>query len=214
MISLALSTSFGKLSCAVFSGEETLFSVAGQSLYGADVAGMLRSAVAEAGIQLPEVDRFLLDLGPGGTSSVRTGVAFTNALSYSLDIPVYPVTSAEAMCHQVLRDDSPDGAVIGLANSLGDSFYFGTYTDDKFEVKLGTIKDLQDIAEERRSLTFCGDANVIKQLREQAENFTIPVRVSTVSSVDPVMMLSLIEARDVQPVKFPQLPIPMAETLG
>lgn len=55
------------------------------------------SVLFSSGFQLPlkDISQIIVDVGPGGTSRVRTGVAFANSLAYSLGIPVCPVPSLE-----------------------------------------------------------------------------------------------------------------------
>lgn len=214
MISLALSTSFGKFSCAVYADGEKVASKPGQSLYGADVAATINGLLAGAGRTLADIDRFLLDVGPGGTSSVRTGVAFVNALSYGLDVPVYAVTSAEIICREVAGEAAATDRVVALANSLGETFYYGTAAPDQFEVKLGTAADLQTLTEGHTGLVLCGDPKVAAMITKQADAFNVPVRIATVSTVNLDVLHSLVEAGEVKAVKFPELPIPVAETLG
>ena len=62
-----------------------------------------------AEIQKPinDLKEIFVDVGPGGTSSIRTGVSIANALSYALNIPSYPVASCE-LIHSFVSEKEPN----------------------------------------------------------------------------------------------------------
>ncbi|MEZ4983996.1 MAG: hypothetical protein R2795_02980 [Saprospiraceae bacterium] len=62
-----------------------------------DVAQLTRIALDASGLPASAIRRIIVNQGPGGTSSIRTGVAFANSLGYSLKVPVFPVNAFELM---------------------------------------------------------------------------------------------------------------------
>lgn len=48
-----------------------------------------------------DISAVALNVGPGALSYVRTGVAFVNALAFSLNIPIYPFNYFEIIAHEV-----------------------------------------------------------------------------------------------------------------
>lgn len=68
-----------------------------------DVALMTKEGLKTVGITLQDLKKIIVNVGPGGTSSVRTGVAFANSLSYSLKIPVCPVNFFELIGIEVWK---------------------------------------------------------------------------------------------------------------
>lgn len=50
-----------------------------------------------------DIGAIAVNIGPGGLSSVRSGVAFANALGFGLTIPVFPFTSFDLMGFEAWR---------------------------------------------------------------------------------------------------------------
>ncbi|MDR2414720.1 MAG: hypothetical protein LBD64_07015 [Odoribacteraceae bacterium] len=96
MLTLGISTSSGQF--AVVIGEK------GKVLFNSSVvdfpappglAERLAGGLEATGRETREIGNILVDTGPGGTSRVRTGISFANALAYALGVTVCPVTSIE-----------------------------------------------------------------------------------------------------------------------
>lgn len=62
-----------------------------------DVGILTEHALHTAGIAAQALTGIVINQGPGGTSSIRAGVAFANSLGYSLRIPVFAVNAFELM---------------------------------------------------------------------------------------------------------------------
>jgi len=62
-----------------------------------DVATIVHAAFQAAGQKPGALTKIAINRGPGGTSSIRTGVAFANSLAYSLRIPVVGFNTFELL---------------------------------------------------------------------------------------------------------------------
>lgn len=62
-----------------------------------DVGILTEHALRTTGTSAQALTSIVINQGPGGTSSIRAGVAFANSLGYSLRIPVYAVNAFELM---------------------------------------------------------------------------------------------------------------------
>lgn len=62
-----------------------------------DVPELVRKALDATGRQARDLSAIFVNQGPGGTSSVRSGISFANSLAYSLKIPVAAVNAFELM---------------------------------------------------------------------------------------------------------------------
>jgi N6-L-threonylcarbamoyladenine synthase len=56
-----------------------------------DICGVYEAALAQAGVELPEIGGVAVTQGPGLVGSLLVGVAFGKALAWSTGIPVVPV---------------------------------------------------------------------------------------------------------------------------
>ena len=62
-----------------------------------DVPALVKYALETTGRKAAELERIAINIGPGGTSAIRAGVAFANSLAYSLKIAVIGVNTFELL---------------------------------------------------------------------------------------------------------------------
>ncbi len=62
-----------------------------------DVPALVKYALEATGRKAADLERIAINIGPGGTSAIRAGVAFANSLAYSLRIPVIGVNTFELL---------------------------------------------------------------------------------------------------------------------
>ena len=61
--------------------------------------GMIKAALAEAGLCFKDLDAIAVTTGPGTFTGVRIGLAMARGLALALDIPAVGITSLEAVAH-------------------------------------------------------------------------------------------------------------------
>ena len=104
-----------------------------------DIGFFVTKALAATQAKIQDIKHIILDIGPGGTSVIRTGVAFGNSLAYSLKIPTYPVSTLEILGMQVYAQQQIP--VICTANSLKGQAYVGLFDKDKLvSLKYGLLE--------------------------------------------------------------------------
>ncbi len=88
-----------------------------------------------------EIKRIIVNNGPGGTSSVRTGVAFANSLAFSLNIPVCPVSSLElAGIYAWEKNQIP---VISTVKSIKQNAFISCFQSyNQHSISYGKVKDI------------------------------------------------------------------------
>ncbi len=64
----------------------------------------IEALLAEAQIDLQDIDLLAVDVGPGSFTGVRIGISLAQGLSTGLDIPIAPVSSLQALAMQSLAD--------------------------------------------------------------------------------------------------------------
>jgi tRNA threonylcarbamoyladenosine biosynthesis protein TsaB len=113
VIVLALDTALNATSVAILDGERLLARRSEPMERGHQerVAGIVRDAMAEAGIAFDRLDRIGVTVGPGSFTGLRVGLAFAKGLALALDIPCLGVGTLEALAASV---DTPGlvGAVV------------------------------------------------------------------------------------------------------
>lgn len=71
-----------------------------------DTSQIFDALPAEIVVDLKQVANIYIDIGPGGTSSVRTGVAIANTLAYVNNAVLHPIPSSKIMIEQALAGTS------------------------------------------------------------------------------------------------------------
>lgn len=75
-----------------------------------EITPMLVEVVREAGVQLGQVSRLAVDIGPGRFTGLRVGLATARALALAVERPVVGISSLELLSAAV--EDRPVAAVI------------------------------------------------------------------------------------------------------
>lgn len=91
----------------------------------AGIAALAASVVREACRRFAEIERLAVDVGPGNLGSVRTGVAYVNALGFSLRRPIVGLDSLSLLAAQAACPD--DELVLCLRNGGSGNVYAGVF---------------------------------------------------------------------------------------
>ena len=128
-ISLSIESSALPYGIVLSSGGEVLFdTVQYPDLHALkDVPALVKYALDTAGYKAADLECIAINIGPGGTSAIRAGVAFANSLAYSLQIPVIGVNTFELL-------GAPASAQYGCPTlvtikSVRGNAYVGWYAD-------------------------------------------------------------------------------------
>ncbi len=94
-----------------------------------DLPIIVNYAFRQIDITPADLTLIAVNVGPGGLSSIRSGVSFANALSFSLKIPVAPFSSFEMMGHELTAET--DLPVLGTTRGAGKNVYACLFTADQ-----------------------------------------------------------------------------------
>ncbi len=99
MISLAITTSTATVGVAV--GDENRLLGSEQQVterrHAEELAPMIQRVLDTASIAMSDIDRLVVDIGPGRFTGLRVGLATVRTLALALDKQVVPVTSLETL---------------------------------------------------------------------------------------------------------------------
>lgn len=142
MITLAISTSSGQFALAFGKNDKIIFNSESLNLTdNKDIGLLFKEGLKNTGKSIDDIEKIIVDKGPGGTSGVRTGVAFVNSLSYSLGIPVYPVSSLELAGITVWEKHKIP--VISTVKSIKNNAFIGCFERyNKFSIFYGKISEI------------------------------------------------------------------------
>lgn len=88
---------------------------------GMELATQLELGLAASGNRMSDIEEIIVDVGPGGLTSTRSGIAFANGLSFALKTPIVEVNSLELMVLQAGLE-AHDNVVSARRSNDGKSF--------------------------------------------------------------------------------------------
>ena len=153
MLTLGISTSSGQFALVLGKDGKLIYNSKGFDINN-ELDDMLLSALKSCEKEAKDIDGIIVDIGPGGTSRVRTGVAFANSLSYSSGIPVYPVSSMELA--GVDAGNKFNLPVLATVKSIKGNAYIGLYNNGQVAIKYGPIEEIPLMTEDLNEFVVVG----------------------------------------------------------
>jgi Inactive homolog of metal-dependent proteases, putative molecular chaperone len=144
MLTLGISTSSGQFALVLGEDGKTIYNSKEFEINN-ELDDMLQNALSSCGKEVKDINSIIVDIGPGGTSRVRTGVAFANSLSFASGIPVYPVSSMELA--GVDAGSKYNVPVIATVKSIKGNAYIGLYNKGQVTIKYGPIEEIPMLIE-------------------------------------------------------------------
>jgi tRNA A37 threonylcarbamoyladenosine modification protein TsaB len=142
MLTLGISTSSGQFAIVLGDDRKMIFNSEEYHLAEQkDISVLINKCLEISGKTIFDVNNIIVDIGPGGTSRVRTGIAFANSLSYSLGIKVCPVSSMELAGINAWEKYSLP--VIATVKSINGNAYVGFFNNNTLiSTEYGKIENL------------------------------------------------------------------------
>jgi N6-L-threonylcarbamoyladenine synthase len=85
-----------------------------------NIVPVVRSAVAEAGVSLTELDAIAVTEGPGLAGALLVGITYAKALAFALGKPLIAVNHLEGHIHAVLLEEAELAREKGIATGAGE----------------------------------------------------------------------------------------------
>ncbi|MDR1406448.1 MAG: hypothetical protein LBJ23_00190 [Tannerella sp.] len=140
MLTAGISTSSGQFTLIIGENGKVLFD-SSEHAGNNELDDSLRTGLEYCKRKINEITNIIVDTGPGGTSRVRTGIAFANSLSYGLGISVCPVSSMELAGIEAWSKYGVP--VINSVKSIKGNAYIGLYNKYKLiSIKYGEVHDI------------------------------------------------------------------------
>ena len=139
MLTVGISTSSGQFAVVIGENNKVLFDSPDSLEHDRELDMALSAGLKYCKREVKEIANIIVDIGPGGTSRVRTGIAFANSLAYSLGIPVSPVSSMELA--GIDAGSKYNLPVINSVKSIKGNAYIGLYHNGLTAIQFGTVKE-------------------------------------------------------------------------
>ncbi|MEI6139481.1 MAG: hypothetical protein WCP85_09460 [Mariniphaga sp.] len=142
MLTLGISTSSSHFSVVFGEDNFVLFNSENLELsYFKTIEILVAKGLAYINREVREITNIIVDNGPGGTSSVRTGVAFANGLGYSLGINVCPVSAFEILGFDIYSNSQIP--VLLTTKSIKGNAFLGYFNSNKLHsISYGKVDNI------------------------------------------------------------------------
>ncbi len=101
----------------------------------------VQAVLAEAGLQLKQLDALAFGRGPGSFTGLRIAAGVVQGLALGADLPVAPVSSLAAMAQGYYRENSAATRICAAFDARIGEVYWGSYT-----LIQGTMQNIGDEA--------------------------------------------------------------------
>lgn len=126
MILLAIDTSGSGCYAAVYDSDaDRTLGVAGEEIgrgHAERLMDFIDQALANAGVDLPQIERVAVTIGPGSFTGIRVGVAAVRGLSLALGIPSVGITTLACLAAQHLCDHPGTPVFIAMDAKRGEAY--------------------------------------------------------------------------------------------
>lgn len=118
-----------------------------------------------SGLNIKDVDRIAVTIGPGSFTGIRIGTAIAKGLAYSLKKPIVGVNELDVLAHM---GENREDTIVPLIDARKERVYFSKYRYvDSILLREEEYKDgeLRDVLEELKGkkVTFIGDGATVNE---------------------------------------------------
>lgn len=118
-----------------------------------------------SGLNIKDVDRIAVTIGPGSFTGIRIGTAIAKGLAYSLKKPIVGVNELDVLAHM---GENREDIIVPLIDARKERVYFSKYRYvDSILLREEEYKDgeLRDVLEELKGkkVTFIGDGVIVNE---------------------------------------------------
>lgn len=118
-----------------------------------------------SGLNIKDVDRIAVTIGPGSFTGIRIGTAIAKGLAYSLKKPIVGVNELDVLTHM---GENREDIIVPLIDARKERVYFSKYRYvDSILLREEEYKDgeLRDVLEDLKGkkVTFIGDGAIVNE---------------------------------------------------
>ncbi|MDV6317178.1 tRNA (adenosine(37)-N6)-threonylcarbamoyltransferase complex dimerization subunit type 1 TsaB [Idiomarina sp. HP20-50] len=83
----------------------------------------VEGVLQQGNVALNQLDGLVVGVGPGSFTGVRIGVSMAQGLAFSSELPVFPVSSLQALAQQTIRKHKAEAVVACIDARMGEIYY-------------------------------------------------------------------------------------------
>lgn len=154
---LALDTSTEACSVALqYDGQKLTLDEVCPQQHSKRILPMVQQLLAESGLSLNQLDGIVFGRGPGSFTGVRIGVGVTQGLAFGADLPVFGVSTLQAMAQAAVRLHQAKQVIAAIDARMAE-VYLALYQQDTDGLMQPVCDELARKPAELPPLTLAGD---------------------------------------------------------
>lgn len=154
---LALDTSTEACSVALqYDGHQLMLDEVCPQQHSKRILPMVQQLLAESGLGLNQLDGIVFGRGPGSFTGVRIGVGVTQGLAFGADLPVFGVSTLQAMAQAAVRLHQASQVIAAIDARMAE-VYLALYQQDADGLMQPVCDELARKPAELPPLTLAGD---------------------------------------------------------
>ncbi len=182
LLALDTSTSMGGVSIFKDSKPCIELNWVRQKSHTETVTAAIQECLNQANIQLGEIERLAVGMGPGSFTGIRIGINIIRTISYSLNIPICSFDTPHLLATNVTAFE---GTIVAGINAFKNQIYYSIYQKDGSEfkrVKGPEADSLANIAEQiEEKALFVGDGFDVYKSQLDEDQIKKFIRINTES---------------------------------
>ena len=139
---------------------------------------LIRESFNEVGFKVKDIDKIFVTVGPGSFTGVRVGITVAKTISWSLNIPVYPISTLEYLA----CIDTKFNNIISIIDARRKNVFAGYYDSNLNKIKNEELVSIDSIKKYENTIfvSYDGvydsvviDTNIIKLINKHLNDKSV-----------------------------------------
>ena len=172
---LGISTSSHIASVAVCENDKIILelNINNNKTHSETLVPLINELLVKSNLNLLDIKAIACDVGPGSFTGIRIGISTIKAISESLNIPVIPVSSLEALAYNICNVNCD--TICSLIDAKNNQVYSGIF-DNNYNLLENFLADdintIINIIKKYKNICFVGDGSVLHKDILNIKNFS------------------------------------------
>lgn len=199
---LAIDTSTPVASFAISNGKKLYQKkIEGVRQHAQQILPVIEALLAEADMEIKDLDGIVFGRGPGSFTGLRVACSVAKALSYSNDLPLYPVSSLAAIAFKMFQQHETLNAdyCLALIDARMDQIYWGVFANQQL-VATEQVTNPEDVIIESGENLLLGGVGFETYSQRLPSSVQEKLTKKMVVFPDAMTMISMVESGRIESV--------------
>ena len=169
--------------------------------YAECLPSLLESALAEVKLQIPEIDRIGVSIGPGSFAGIRVGLAFAKGLALVHKTPIVGLTTLQILAEST-DDKIKNEPILALVDSKSDEYFvqvFSSNNDTKVSPQVNTTSQILDLISNNMTIVCAKGSRFLNQ-----SEFEYAAKIFQITTEQKLETIGQLTTNAKEPFKNPE----------